>query len=120
MALAVGGTLVGCLAPTLPMPPPSRPLVSAPNADGLIKITGVVNAHARAFVQNDRTSEIVGQRTGASGRYQVEMEAEVGDTLLIWQTLDTIESQVREVVVPDSDQLDLNTPVPGGAGAAGE
>ncbi len=92
----------------------------APNADGLVKVSGVVNAHARAFVQNDRTSDIVGQRTGASGRYVVELEAEVGDVLLVWQTIDTTESQVREVTVPDTDQLDANGSVPGAAGGSGE
>jgi hypothetical protein len=110
----------GCLSPTLPMPPPSRPLVTAPDEAGMIKISGVVNSHARAFVQNDRTNEIAGERTGASGRYEVEMAAEVGDRLLIWQTVNTEESQIREVIVPATDPLDLGTPAPGAAGAEGQ
>lgn len=120
LVVSVGTLLSGCLAPTLPLPPPSRPHVTAPDDSGMITISGRVNGGARALVQNQRTSDIVGKRTDDSGRYEVRMEAEAGDQLIVWQSLDTYESDITEVVVPDVDAIDLNSTVEGSAGAAND
>lgn len=94
--------------------------MTAPDEAGMITISGRVNSGARALVQNQRTSDIVGKRTDDTGRFRVEMEAEVGDQLIIWQSLDTYESDIVEVIVPEVDPIGINTTVDGAAGAPSE
>jgi len=110
----------GCLSPTLPLPPPSDPIVSAPDETGEIVITGRVTPRASVFVQNDRTDEIVGEVTGQSGRYEVEMQAEAGDLLFVWEKSGTTDSPATEVVVPAVSAPQLTDPVGGDGGASAE
>lgn len=93
--------LSGCLSPTLPLPPPSRPDVTSPDDDGFIRISGVVQSRATVFARNQRTDEIVGEVTGADGAYDLTMRADVGDRIAVWQSVYTKESGSTEVVVPD-------------------
>lgn len=107
----------GCLSPTLPLPPPSRPNVSAPNADGNIRVTGIVQSRATAYVHNSRTDLIIGQITGDSGEYDITIPGEVGDRLFVWQAYRTLESAPIEVLVPSEDE-ENSIPPPGGMGGA--
>jgi hypothetical protein len=106
----------GCLSPTLPLPPPNRPTVSAPNEDGIISVSGVVQSRATAYVHNSRTDMIIGQITGDSGEYEIAIPAEVGDRLFVWQAYQTLESSPIEVLVPAEDEGD-SIPPPASAGA---
>jgi len=106
----VSGLLVGCLAPTLPLPPPSRPEVTTPNAAGMIHIRGTVRPKAEVFAKNRRTLKIVGEETDESGKYDLTMQAEVDDQLIVWYTDHGDESDLTEITVPDENDF-------GGAGA---
>ena len=46
LLLTAGLCLVSCLSPTLPLPPPNRPDVSAPDAEGFARIQGVAAPQA--------------------------------------------------------------------------
>lgn len=101
----VSGLLVGCLAPTLPLPPPSRPEVTTPDAAGMIHIRGTVRPKAEVLAKNLRTLKIVGEETDESGAYDLIMEAEIDDRLIIWYTDGGDESDLTEVTVPDDDDF---------------
>jgi hypothetical protein len=109
----------GCLSPTLPLPPPSRPEVSAPDAEGNIRISGVVQSRATVFALNQRTDQVVGEITGADGVYDLSMQAEVGDLISVWQSIDTKESGTVEVIVPEVTPMN-GTPPPPMGGNSGE
>lgn len=98
------------MAPTLPLPPPSRPEVTAPDAAGMIHIRGTVRPQSEVLAKNLRTLKIVGEETDESGKYDLVMKGEVDDRLLIWYTDNGDESDLTEVIVPDDDDF-------GGAGA---
>ena len=103
--------VVGCLSPTLPLPPPSRPDVTSPDAAGFVRITGSVQSDAVVFAENLRTGRITGQTTDETGDYDLEIAARVGDRLSIWYTIGTIESPPTDVSVPEP-----SGPGPGGFG----
>lgn len=103
--------VAGCLSPTLPLPPPSRPDVSSPDAAGFVRITGSVQSDSVVFAENKRTGRITGQTTDETGDYDLELAARVGDRLSIWYTVGTIESPPVDVTVPDAAG-----PGPGGFG----
>lgn len=109
----------GCLSPTLPLPPPSRPEVTAPDEDGNIRITGFVQSRATVFALNQRTDQIVGEVTGADGAYDLSMPAEVGDRISVWQSIHTKESDASEIVVPAVTLLN-GTPAEPMGGSANE
>lgn len=70
-----------CLSPTLPLPPPSRPDVEGPDAEGFVVLSGHVPPYTEAIAYNPRTRDIVGEETLASGAYDLRMEAQVGDEI---------------------------------------
>lgn len=86
-AVLVPALLSGCLAPTLPLPPPDRPAVEGPDATGNIRLTGTTPEHsAVVYALNDRTNQIVGERTTLS-TYELVMAARVGDSITFWYTV---------------------------------
>jgi hypothetical protein len=86
-AVLVPALLSGCLAPTLPLPPPDRPAVEGPDGTGNIRLTGTTPEYgAVVYALNDRTNQIVGERTTA-GTYQLVMAAQVGDSITFWYTV---------------------------------
>lgn len=86
MLLAAGLALLvgGCLAPTLPLPPPSKPTVAGPDTDGNVELTGNVQPNAEVYVRNYASTDIYGQITGADGAYDITLPAQVGDQLELW------------------------------------
>jgi hypothetical protein len=103
--------VASCLSPTLPLPPPSAPQVSAPDAAGFSRIQGRVRSQASVFVENLSTLRIAGQKTDETGDYEVEIGASVGDRLAVWyETGNNEQSPPTEVTVPG--------PEAGGAGGA--
>jgi hypothetical protein len=105
----------GCLAPTLPLPPPSRPEISSPDSFGDIRIKGTVRAQASVYAQNERTNDIAGKYTDETGQYDFKMQAAVGDRIRVWQSINTEQSDVVVVVVPSAADDNSNF-----GGAAGE
>lgn len=116
LALLIAALLSGCLSPTLPLPPPSRPDVSAPDEDGYIRISGAVQSRASVFALNQRTDEIVGEVTGADGAYDLMMKAEVGDRISVWQSIHTKESGSTDIIVPDVTIVNGTPPDPDAMG----
>ncbi|GEM_PF-465565 len=113
--LALAG---GCLSPTLPLPPPSSPYVTAPNDNGLIELTGRVPSRSPVYVHNTRTDDVVGQFTEQDGRYQLTIAARRGDFLTLWYSEGTRNSGLTDIVVPERDPLPENvipSVNPGGA-----
>lgn len=95
---------VGCLSPTLPLPPPGRPQISSPDEMGMVRVSGTVRSRATALVLNSRTDRIAGQKTDTSGKYDIEIEAQVRDRLVIWYEVGDETSQIVEVYVPGPDE----------------
>jgi len=105
---------LGCLSPTLPLPPPSRPDVSPPDASGLTTVAGHVPGGTTAIAQNMSSGQLVGQLTSSSGNYELVLPAASGDTLAIWYRDGLIDSGAVEVTVPSS-QAELG-PLGGSSG----
>jgi hypothetical protein len=118
LALLSIASLTSCLAPTLPLPPPNRPNISAPDADGNIRITGVAQSRAQVFALNVRTDLIVGQQTGASGAYDFKMPAMIGDEIAVWHSVGKFDSEPVTVVVPAKTITNGIPPLPENMGGA--
>jgi hypothetical protein len=87
LLLAAAGTLlwaVACLSPTLPLPPPSKPEIEGPNETGYVTLTGSVMAHSHVIATNARIDEGDLYITNETGRYVLELPAQVGDEVVLY------------------------------------
>ena len=100
LLLAAGVCLVSCLSPTLPLPPPDRPDLSAPDASGLVRLQGVAAPQAEVIAWNHNTDLIAGQVTGDDSRYDFTMKAQANDLIELWYVQGSDESQSIRFVVP--------------------
>ena len=89
--LGVALFAAGCLSPTLPLPPPSEPSITASTSEGLVRFQGAVLPQSEVFVLDHNTNLIGGQHTD-SGLYDFTMAALPGDSMSFWYVHDTIES----------------------------
>lgn len=94
----------GCTSRTLPLPPPDVDPLPAPNAQGLVRVSGTAQEGASVGVLNDETMTgvIVTSTTQDCSRscpWEAFVSAKVGDQLRIWQFFETNSSAER--VVPD-------------------
>lgn len=99
--LAVG--VAGCLAPTLPIPPPSAPDVSAIDADGNVHLTGgrgSAQPGAYVTVWNLRLDRGRTSRAAADGSWSETIPAQSKDVLYIWQESGNDRSDSIDVKVP--------------------
>jgi hypothetical protein len=87
--------------PTLPLPPPVAS-VGAPSLQGLVKVEGAANDDAFVTVFNTATEQGKIGRAASDGRFAIELEAQAGDRLDVWQESDGIESEHAELIVPAS------------------
>jgi hypothetical protein len=110
LVLAVLGTLfwaAGCLSPTLPLPPPGEPTITAPDEAGYVTLTGSVPPRAEAVAHNIRTDKTFGDLTDETGSYEIVMPAEIGDEIRVYYRLyarqndSPRESEWVTVVVPE-------------------
>ena len=93
---------VGCLSPTLPLPPPSRPdTVEGPDPAGNVRLSGTVLSNSLVYAYNSRNAQGVFQRVGADGRYDLLLAAQVGDEITLWYESGGEASPVLIVVIPD-------------------
>jgi hypothetical protein len=90
--------LVGCLSPTLPLPPPSDPTVSGADAQGLVRLTGYVEPESEVFALNHTSNVISGQLT-PSGVYDFKIAAQQYDELSIWYVNGTTQSPPTDFTV---------------------
>ncbi|MFO0568702.1 MAG: hypothetical protein U0263_23775 [Polyangiaceae bacterium] len=90
--LLSGLLLAGCLSPTLPLPPPSKPTVEGPDQNGMVTLDGWVEAEASVFAANMRTGDIRGQFTHETGHYRFEIPAQENDEIELWYQVGTTAS----------------------------
>jgi len=93
LALGVALVVTGCLSPTLPLPPPSKPVVEGPDQQGMVTLDGYVDGEV-VYAANMRTGEIRGQFVAPDGHYRFAIGAEVGDELELWYQVGTTTSPV--------------------------
>ncbi len=106
--------MLGCYAPTLPLPPPQKPEIMLTDT-GAFRLRGGTEPDAQIFALNERSLLIDGQQTGGTGRYDFELrEAKAGDLMQLWYQLGTELSPTTVFVLPD----DL-APAGGDGGAGG-
>lgn len=100
---ALGAIAGGCLAPTLPIPPPGQPEISGPDASGLVTLKGAADSaqpNAEVAAYNPVTRE--GRFTVASpnGSWELTIPATSKQTLWLWQTVGFERSSQIEVHIP--------------------
>lgn len=98
-----GLCLASCLSPTLPLPPPSRPDVGAPDESGFSRLQGFAAARVEVIAWNHDNDLIAGQVTGQDSRYDFQIAAESGDTIELWYIQGRDESQSVVVTVPEPE-----------------
>lgn len=92
---------ISCATPTLPLPPPLALSTSAPDPmTGLVTVTGSALPDAYVFVLNPQTESGVIGMADMDGNYSIQIEAEIGDYLTIWQRLGSEDGPPIEVEVP--------------------
>ena len=104
-----------CIAPTLPVPPPAQPDVSAPDGDGLVTVTGgknTVGAYAEVSVFNQTYAESaeckaaidcapgVFRNANADGSFVMRVKGRSKDLLYVWQSTNGQQSAATEAHVP--------------------
>jgi len=102
LLLVAGLCLASCLSPTLPLPPPDRPGVTAPDENGLVRMQGVAVPKAEVIAWNRQTDLLAGQVTGDDSRYDFTIRGQVGDNIELWYIQGDQESQTVSVVVPSA------------------
>ena len=101
-AALAGGSLLasGCLSPTLPLPPPSRPDITPPDSRGLSTLSGRVPSGTTALAQNLANGKLVGQVTDETGFYELQILAESGDRIALWYRDVYRDSSSTVILVP--------------------
>jgi hypothetical protein len=98
--VALGAACSSGASPTLPIPPPSA-LTSAPDEAGVVTITGngaIEGALVSAY--NERTERGVIETADDTGSFVLRLEAQTGDSILVWQRVGTQSGQVLSLGVP--------------------
>jgi hypothetical protein len=94
---------LSCLSPTIPMPPPSRPDIEGPDAEGMVVLSGGVEAGAHVYAENRRTGDIRGQQTN-TGVYRIVIGAQVGDQMSLFYAHNGKFSPSVEFVIPEPNR----------------
>lgn len=112
-SLLAGALLaVACYSPTLPLPPPGKPEVSAiEGRPGYYRLVGRVEPQSDVFARNRRTDINFGQFT-SSGAYDFVVQGAEGDQMELWYIVGSdISPRVAFLLPPDESGV-------GGAGGA--
>jgi len=91
---------MGCATPTLPLPPPAALTSSAPDVDGLVTLSGEVLPEAYVFCLNLDQDQGVIVRSDTTGAFTLQIPADAGNYLSVWQELGTDSGPPLEVRVP--------------------
>lgn len=100
LAVAASLALGACLSPTLPLPPPDRPDVSSPDANGLVRIQGVGTPQSQVTAWNHANNLTAGQVLEDDAKYDFTLRADVGDVIELWYVKGTDQSQSVVSTVP--------------------
>lgn len=109
-ALAIGAAAVlataGCTSPTLPLPPPSAPLISSGSSPDTFKLSSINGAEPNALIvivnRNDdlpRNQRVTGTIADENGSWDTTVIAKVGDVLDISQESGSTRSPGTTVTV---------------------
>ncbi len=93
------GCLASCAAPTLPLPPPNA-ISTAPDADGIVTISGDALEGSYVSALNERTDRGVIGVADDMGHFELQLGAEPGDTIDVWQHVDADRGPSVFVMVP--------------------
>ena len=85
LAASLAFAASGCLSPTLPLPPPGAPDVSAVDHEGNVTLTGAANPNAEVFAFDDRTQGGAITTASQAGAFSMKLAAKIGDTIEVWQ-----------------------------------
>lgn len=98
--LAASAFVGGCTAPTLPLPPPAALSVSPIDpVTGLVTVAGEALPGAFVSCINVRLSSGVIVRADAGGLFSLQIEAQAGDALQVWQQIDGQSGPIRDLCV---------------------
>lgn len=98
--------LAGCLAPTIPLPPPDAPDAFVGEGDGIVRLEAVgALPDAIVIVYNTNQSVPPSERVGGAqadqaGAWTCEIRAQSGDVLRISQEFDNRRSDTLNYQVP--------------------
>lgn len=102
----VAALLAGCLAPTIPLPPPDAPDAFIGDEDGIVRLEAV-GALPDAIVVVYNTNQTVppservsGAQADKAGAWTCEIRAQSGDVLRISQEIDNTRSDTLNYQVP--------------------
>jgi len=108
VTLLVGGALVACLSPTLPLPPPAIPSFSAQGVPaGEVELTSTGGAEPNALIVIYNTNPQVpldkrvgGAQADGAGSWDAVITGSTGDYLEISQQAGSTNSQTLTVQIP--------------------
>jgi hypothetical protein len=106
-ALAASLAISGCLSPTLPLPPPDPPAVTAIDTEGNVTLHGTpgsVDAGSLVNAFNQNTGHGVIERADGVGAYTIVIGASVGDTIALWQEVGNETSSPTLVTIKPQDK----------------
>ena len=102
LLLSVAGALMlgACLAPTLPLPPPSEPAVDGPDENGVTTLSGKVEGGAWVYAINRASDQGAFEIAGDDGLYSLTLITQAGDRIQMWytvgaQTSDQLEFEIK-------------------------
>ncbi len=102
VAIAVLGACTTASAPTLPIPPPTA-LSSTPDGDGFVTISGMGAIEgAMVSAYNEQLEVGVIGVADDLGGYTLQIRADIGNTIVVWQRIGTETSGLVTVIVPSS------------------
>ena len=88
----LGVVVPACLSPTLPLPPPDAPDVMD-LGNGSFRLTGSLPVFATVYVRNQRTHN--GTFDGPLNKYNLIVQAQSGDTMILWYQTDSGDESAR-------------------------
>ena len=97
LSAALFGAASGCLSPTLPLPPPSEPTVSAVR-EGVVRFQGNVESESEVLALDRNSNVIAGQYTH-TGDYDFTLAAQDRDLISLWYIRGTDESPPKDFVL---------------------
>ena len=98
--LAAVAASSGCAAPTLPLPPPAALALTSPDpVTGLVTVSGEALPGAFVSCVNVRLESGVIVRSDAAGVFSLQITAQTGDSLLVWQEMDSNRGPYTELCV---------------------
>jgi hypothetical protein len=105
---------LGCLSPTMPLPPPGRPTIEGPDSTGTVVLSGHINNATYVYADNLSTGYSAGQAINPEdGNYRFSIGARVGDYFSMYYRRGNDDSQARTFTIPEP------TTTTSGLGAAG-